>query len=489
MSRLSDATLDALPADVARPAYDRRSVRAGVVHLGIGAFHRAHQADVFDRALASGDSRWGVVGASLRSPGVRDQLSPQDGLYTLVVRDGARETARVVGAVRQVLVAPQAPAALVQAIAAPDTRMVTLTITEKGYRLDPASGALVESDAEVAADLVDLSAPRTAPGFLAAALRMRRDRGLAPLTIISCDNLPHNGARVRDAVLAMTRRHDPATADWIAVNCAFPQTMVDRIVPATAAEDLDALERRLGLRDEGMVKTEPFSQWVIEDRFAGERPDFQALGVQVTASVAPWEEAKLRLLNGAHSAIAYLGGLAGVEFVHQAVSDPAYARLVEGLWDEAETTLNPPAELDLGAYRRALFARFGNASLNHRTRQIAMDGSQKLPQRLLAPAAIRLERGLTIPHLALAIAGWMRWQGGRDDLGATFPVDDPLADVAKGRIAGRDTAEDVVAALLGMDAVFPPALAARPDFRQAVVAAYASLMQHGARLAVQRLAA
>ena len=307
MSRLSSATLATLPADVARPRYDRGAVRCGVVHLGIGAFHRAHQAVVFEQALNAGDLRWGIVAASLRSPGVRDQMAPQDGLYTMLVRDGVADRAQVIGAVQQVIVGPEEPDALLAALASPDTHIVTLTVTEKGYKLDPATGALIESDPQLAADLASLDKPQTAPGYLVAALARRRAAGLPPFTAISCDNLPHNGRRLRGAVLALAQRHDPALAEWIATRGAFPETMVDRIVPATTAEDVEALGALLGVEDLAMVKTEPFLQWVIEDQFCGPRPDFGP-GVQVTAAVAPWEEAKLRLLNGAHSGIAYLGG-------------------------------------------------------------------------------------------------------------------------------------------------------------------------------------
>ncbi|QTC91853.1 mannitol dehydrogenase family protein [Brevundimonas goettingensis] len=478
MTRLSDATLAATPA--AKPAYDRAAVKTGVVHLGIGAFHRAHQAVVFDDALASGDLRWGVLGASLRSPGVRDQLNPQDGLYTLVVRDGADEHLRVIGAGQGVLVGPEDPAALVAAMAHPDVHIVTLTVTEKGYRLDPATGDVMVEDPEVAADLADISAPRTAPGFVVAALRARKAVGLAPFTVISCDNLPHNGARIRAGVLEMAKRIDPELADWVAAEGAFPQTMIDRIVPATIPEDIDKLAGRIGVRDEGMVKAEPFTQWVIEDRFAGPRPDFAALGVQLTDAVAPWEDAKLRLLNGAHSAVSYLGALSGHEHVHEAVANPVLKAFVEALWDEAETTLNPPPGLDIAAYREELMARFSNSALMHRTRQIAMDGSQKLPQRLLAGTAERLAAGQSIEALALGVAAWMKWQSGVTETGETFVVDDPLAAKTAELLAGADTDEARVAALLTLSAVFPPALAADPAFVKAVTAAYLSLSTHGA---------
>lgn len=486
MTRLATATLDDLPADVVRPAYDRAAVSCGVVHLGIGAFHRAHQAVVFDDALNAGDLRWGIVAASLRSPAVHGQMVPQDGLYTMLVRDGSAEQARIVGAVRDVIVAPQDPQRLIAAMAAPDTHIVTLTVTEKGYKLDPATGALIEDDPQLAADLASLDAPQTAPGYIVAALAQRRAAGLAPFTAISCDNLPHNGARLRDAVIALARRHDPDLADWIASAGAFPQTMVDRIVPATTPEDIAALTSRIGVEDQAMVKTEPFLQWVIEDRFCGPRPDFGA-GVQVTQAVAPWEEAKLRLLNGAHSGIAYLGGLAGIAHVHEVLDLPEARRFVEMLWDEAQTTLSPPPELDIAAYRAELMARFDNPTLRHRTHQIAMDGSQKLPQRLLATIAARLEAGQRIDALSLAVAAWIRWQAGQDDAGAAHVVDDPLAAALAATLASAQSPEQRVDAILAFEAVVPATLATNATFRQALTRWLTILETDGARAALRQL--
>ncbi len=486
MSRRLDTTaLPSLPADIARPAYDRDAVTTGVVHLGIGAFHRAHQAAVFDAALAAGDLRWGITGVSLRSPGVRDRMNPQDGLYSLEVCEGVAEEVRVIGAVGRVLVAPEDPEAVVAALSDAEVHIVTLTVTEKGYKLDPATGRLIEDDADVAADLASIERPRTAPGFLVAGLARRRAAGLAPFTAISCDNLPHNGARLRQAVLTMARAHDAQLAEWIEAEGAFPQTMVDRIVPATTPEDIAALADRLGVEDRAMVKTEPFTQWVIEDRFAGPRPDFAALGVQLTQDVAPWEEAKLRLLNGAHSGLAYLGGLAGIEYVHEVVGTQDGRRFVETLWNEAETTLTPPPELDVAAYRRDLMARFANPALRHRTRQIAMDGSQKLPQRLLATIAAR--RGKPSPALTLAVAAWMRWQAGVDDAGERHAVDDPLAMRTAAAIAGTGSAAERVAALLALDAIFPPALASDAAFRTALADRLERLESAGARAALAEI--
>lgn len=486
--RLSNATIGSLPADVQRPAYDRGAVRAGVVHMGIGAFHRAHQAVAFDDLLAGGDMRWGVRGASLRSSDVRDQLAPQDGLYTVVVRDGGEQSARIIGAVGEVLVHPENPAATVAALADRDTHLVTLTVTEKGYRLDPASGELMVDDPDVAADIRGEDAPRTVPGLLVAALAERQSRGLPAFTAISCDNLSHNGSKLEAAVLAMARARDPRTHDWIQENARFPQTMVDRIVPATSAYDITALALQLGVTDAAMVKTEPFIQWVIEDRFAGQHPDFASVGVTITDAVAPWEQAKLRMLNGAHSAIAYLGGLAGMEFVDGVVSQSGGAALVNRLWDEAETTLSPPRELNIQDYRSALMARFANSALAHRTHQIAMDGSQKLPQRLLAPAAERLAADLPISAIALAVAAWMRWQAGQTDAGEKFRVDDPLAAVTAARLAGRTGSADRVDALLEIEAIFPPALARDPRFRDPIIAQHQRLVEHGAAAMLSSLA-
>lgn len=458
MNRLSTSTLGSLPRDVTVPRYDRDRVRTGIVHLGLGAFHRAHQAVVFDAALSSGDLRWGVLGASLRSAKVRDDLNAQDGLYTLITRDHDLQNAAVVGAIGSVLVAPENPELLVQQMCAADVNLVTLTITEKGYHLDP-GGALLVEDRAVEADLASLRAPQTAVGFITAALQARRAARLAPFTVLSCDNLPANGEKLRAAVLQMAHAHDPALSRWIEQEGAFPSSMVDRIVPASEAEDITALGSRLGVEDRAMVKTEPFFQWVIEDRFCGPRPDFAALGVQLTDDVAPWETAKLRLLNGAHSAIAYLGGLAGLEFVHEAIDRLEICAFVEKLWDEAAQTLQKPSRMNLGDYRRELLERFRNPALQHRTRQIAQDGSQKLPQRWLAPLAWRRERGLATDALNLAFAAWIRWQARRDDAGKAFVVEDPLAGRLEDLLVGAQSSRQRVEAIVAGSGIVLPALA------------------------------
>lgn len=479
--RLSDRTLATVALGIARPRYDRRQLAIGVVHLGIGAFHRAHQAVVYDDLANAGDMRWGVRGVSLRSPDVRDRLAPQDGLFSVSVRDGGQSSDRIVGVVRDVRVAQQDPSAVIAAMAAPETHLVTLTVTEKGYHLDAASGSLRADDPDIAADIANPAAPRTAIGFIVAALALRRARGFSPFTAASLDNLSRNGAKLRNAVLALASHKDPSLADWIEQHGAFPDSMVDRIVPAIQEQDIAAHAQRTGFVDQGLVKTEPFTQWVIEHRFAGAHPDFAAAGVHVTASVHPWETAKLRMLNGAHSAIAYLGGLAGIAFVHEFVALSAGAALVEQLWGESERTLEPVAGLDVAEYRERLMARFRNPALQHRTHQIAMDGSQKLPPRLLAPIGVALERNLPFDTLALGVAAWIRWIGGRDDAGRVIDLNDPMAVQLRRSIDGVHDPAAQVAAVLALEAIFPAYLARNERFSIAVTQQLSRLVRLGAR--------
>jgi fructuronate reductase len=468
--RLSSALLPKLAAAVEPPRIARNELAEGVVHLGLGAFARAHLAAYLDDIAARGDRRWGIVGVSLRSPAVRDMLEPQDGLYTLVERDAAGERARIMGSLKRVLVAPEAPREVMAAMAQPSVRLVTLTVTEKGYGLARDRGSLDATEPGVAADMTSLARPRTAVGFIVAALNARRDAGLPPFTAMSCDNLPDNGTLLRDAVLAMARAHDSGLAEWIAAYGAFPSSMVDRIVPATTADAIAAHAEAYGYRDEALVETERFSQWVLQDSFAGDRPDFASAGVTLADEVAPWEEAKLRLLNGAHSAIAYLGGLGGIAHVHEFVAAADRRALIERLWDESAATLDAAAGIDVAGYRAALMERFANPALRHRTHQIAMDGSQKLPQRLVAPWRSRLDRGLPSPAIELAVAAWMAWQRGADMRDGRFTVDDPLAERTAMVWAMSPDADAATARLLALPEVFGDLAERWPDAGERVAA-------------------
>lgn len=422
MKRLSQDQLGHLPADVARPEYDRAALTTGIVHLGIGAFHRAHMADYVDRILDAGDDRWGICGVSLRSPAVRDQLNPQDGLYTLVMRDGTGDRLRVIGAVTRVLVAPDDPAAVIAAMAAPSVRIISLTVTEKGYCHDPATGTLNLAHPDIVHDLAHPNAPRSAIGFIAAALAARSISGAGPVTLLSCDNLPHNGRVLGRIVREFVTHVNPALLPWIDANVRFPSTMIDRIVPATTEADREDVAARLGMLDAGMVKAEPFTQWVIEDDFIAGRPPFEQVGVEMVGDVRPYELAKLRMLNGSHSTIAYLGLEQGHMFVDEAIADPLIRATVERLMVEAAATLPEISGFDAADYGRRLIVRFGNPALGHRLVQIAMDGSQKLPQRLVQTIAENHAAGRPLTAAARGIAAWMRHLTGPY-------VDDPLADV------------------------------------------------------------
>lgn len=479
--RLGAATLDRLPGAVARPAYDRAAVATGIVHLGLGAFHRAHQAVYTEAALAAGDRRWGILGASLRSPDARDALGPQDGLYALAARDGNGERLQVVGSVTRLAVAPENPGALVAAMAAPGTRIVSLTVTEKGYCHRPATGELDDGHPDVRHDLAHPEAPRSAPGLVVEALRRRRAAGLPPFTALCCDNLPRNGRTLGRVLARFAALRDPDLGRYVAGELRCPSTMVDRIVPATTTDDRARVAAALGLADAWPIVTEPFTQWVIEDDFAGERPAWDAAGASFVRNVAPYELAKLRLLNAGHSTLAYLGYLAGHETVADAMAAPGFAALVRGLMlEEAAPTLPPVPGLDVAAYAASLGARFRNPALRHRTRQIAMDGSQKLPPRLLGTVRDRLAARRPVDRLALGIAAWMRYATGRDERGAPIDVRDPLAADLRARTSGRGTAQALMDACLGLEPVFGTDLPAHPGFRAAVGQALGELLEKGA---------
>lgn len=486
MRQLCKATLSTPPSDVARPLYDLDGARIGVVHLGAGAFHRAHQAVYFDDRLRAGETHWAICAASLRSPDTRDALAPQDRLYTLATRGPDREDLRVIGALRALLVAPEELQRLLSAMSDPNVRIVSLTVTEKGYCHDPASRQLIESHADVVHDLRRPEIPRSAPGLIVEALRRRRAAGVAPFTVLSCDNLPDNGGTTRGVLRRMAELRDGDLGRWFADAVVCPSTMVDRIVPATTDEDRQRVRARLGCVDAWPVVAEPFSQWVIEDRFPTGRPRLEESGATMVADVAPYELAKLRLLNGAHSTLAYLGYLAGYETISDAMADPAFASLARGLMDEEVTpTLAAHGVGDVTSYKQQLLDRFRNAALRHRTWQIAMDGSQKLPQRLLGTARERLAAGAPIARLALAVAGWMRYVAGVDERGLPIDVRDPLAARLKeiAAAAGPDP-ERLAPALLAVREIFGDDLAADPRFAEPVTRALSSLYALGARRTV-----
>jgi fructuronate reductase len=488
VTRLSEKTLHRLPAGIERPAYDRAAVTAGIVHLGIGAFHRAHQAVVIDDRLAAGEMGWGIVGASLRAPDTYDALTPQDGLYTLAVRSAEPARHRIIGSVGEVLVAPEAPLRLLERLADPAIRIVSLTVTEKGYCHDPATGTLAEDHPDVRHDLTS-NLPRSAVGIIVEALRRRRAAGVAPFTVLSCDNLPANGETVKRVLTRFAALRGADLGKWVADNLACPATMVDRIVPATTDADREDIARALGVEDAWPVVAEPFWQWVVEDHFPTGRPDLAASGVEMVKDVAPYELMKLRLLNGSHSTLAYLGYLCGYETVAEAIADEGIAETVRRLTDDATPVLRPLPGFDVAAYKASLIQRFANPALRHRTWQIAMDGTQKLPQRLVATVRERLAKGMSAGAPALGIAAWMRYVTGIDEKGAAIDVRDPLADkLAEIAREAGPVAERLAPALLAVREVFGD-LSDEPRLAMPVKEALASLYAFGARDTARRFQA
>ncbi|GFE89326.1 mannitol dehydrogenase family protein [Steroidobacter agaridevorans] len=454
------------------PAYDRKAVSIGVVHFGPGAFHRVHQACYLDDVLHT-DPRWGICEVSLHSTGVRDALVPQDGLYTIAILD-AESSFRVIGSVKEVLVAPESPSAVLDRMVAPTTYIVSATITEKGYCLNK-EGGLDFSHPDIAYDLKHPETPKTFVGFLARALRLRHDKGHEPFNVISCDNLADNGHRLRRAVLEFVRSSDPTLAAWIEKEVTFPCTMVDSITPATD----DALRTRvkdaLGVEDLWPVQREFFCQWVIENKLRGPQPDWASVGVTVTDDVAGFERAKLRLLNGAHSTLAYTGSLAGYETVSAAMGDTALATFVRRMMlENIRSGLAAPQGLDLDQYIEAVLRRFRNPTIRHLLAQIAWDGSQKLPFRILPTITENLAAGRSIARLCVPLAAWFHFirRMTRDERQIMDPLAAQLSELAK-RCTG-DAAADV-SVFLSLEKVFNSDLARNGTFRAALENAYARL--------------
>jgi fructuronate reductase len=461
--------------------------KVGIIHLGPGAFFRAFNAPFTAEAIANSGGDWGILTVSLRSPDIRDKLKPQDCAYTSVTLAPEGAEYAVVEVIDDVLVAPESPSAVLGVMANPDMKIVSLTVTEKGYCYNPATGGLLLDHPDIVHDLAHPDAPKSAIGYIVHALNLRRLAGAAPFTVMPCDNLPNNGPLTRAVVLDFARALDAELADWIATHCRFPATMVDRITPATTQVDIDALESAQGYVDNACVMHEPFRQWVIEDDFVNvDRPDWGAVGAQLVSDVEPFELMKLRCLNGTHSTLAYLGYLAGYETISETVADPAFAKFINTLWiNEILPTLPQPEGEDLPAYAQSLLARYQNPAIRHKTWQIAMDGSQKLPQRLLGTISDNLAAGRDTAGLALAVAGWMRYVGGVDEKGAPIDVKDPLAAQLRTTYDSVSAPENKVAALLAMGDVFPADLATNPTFRAAVTSSFMQLNANGARATVQ----
>lgn len=474
-----------LPPHVQLPQYDRQQLRSRIVHFGFGAFHRAHQALLTNRVLNAKGGDWGICEISLFSGDVlMSQLREQDHLFTVLEKGADGNQPIVIGAVHECLNAKlDSLAVIIEKFCEPQVAIVSLTITEKGYCIDPATGKLDTQNARILHDLENPTEPHSAPGILVEALHRRRERGLTPFTVLSCDNIPDNGHVVKNAVLGMAQKRSPELAKWIETHVSFPGTMVDRIVPAATEVSLAEITQELGVEDPCAISCEPFIQWVIEDNFVAGRPEWEIAGVQMVQDVLPWEQMKLRMLNGSHSFLAYLGYLAGFAHVSDCMRDDAFREAARRLMlDEQAPTLRI-TDVDLTAYADSLIDRFANPALQHRTWQIAMDGSQKLPQRMLEGVRVHLQRKSTWPLLALGIAGWMRYVSGVDDAGNAIDVRDPLSE--KIRVLVETSSEKGrVKALLALSEIFGSDLPQHAQFVDAITDAYQRIVERGARQAV-----
>ncbi|WP_033325867.1 mannitol dehydrogenase family protein [Promicromonospora sukumoe] len=419
--------------DLAAPPYDRTGIRVGIVHLGVGGFHRAHQALAVDELLRRGEARdWGICGVGLL-PGdaaMRDALLPQDGLYTLVTKhaDGDLD-ARVVGSIVEYLFAPDDPEAVLERMAHPDTRIVSLTITEGGYNFNQVTGAFDASAPDVVADARPGAVPATVFGYVVEALARRRARGLPPFTVMSCDNVQGNGEMARAVFAAFAGLRDPELGRWVHDAVAFPSSMVDRITPVTTEADRALVAERFGVQDRWPVVAEPFFQWVLEDRFPLGRPPLEDAGVQLVADVEPYELMKLRLLNASHQAMAYFGRLAGYEYAHEAMADPDLARFVRGFMDrEATPTLAPVPGVDLEEYKATLIERFGNPAVRDTLARLGAETSDRIPKFLVPLVREQLRTGGEVTLSAAVVASWARYAEGVDERGEPIEVVDRLAD-------------------------------------------------------------
>lgn len=484
MKRLN--ALDGLPQGVARPGYDPAAHGEGIVHLGLGAFHKAHQAVYTDAALAARGEDWRIAGVSLRSAEAAASLRPQNGLYTLMERgqDGTRT--RIIGAISRALAFKEGDReATLAALEAPQTRIVSITVTEKGYGLDRATGGADPAHPAIAADLKTPENPGGLAGLIVHALSRRRAAGHAPFTVLSCDNLPGNGALTRGLIVDFARRIDPELADFIAAEVAFPSTMVDRITPAATPETFADAARLTGREDLAAVETESFSQWVIEDHFPQGRPEWEAGGALFTRDVAPYELMKLRMLNGAHSLLAYAGYLSGHRYVRDVMENQQLAALVRRHLSAAAATLSPLSGVNFETYADELVSRFRNPHLNHETYQIAMDGTEKLPQRLLAPAGELNGKGMPCGSFAFAVAAWMRYAMGKGEDGRSWSLRDPREAEIGAALAGCATADSIVTSLLALPGLFPEGLRDSPEWRNAVQERLALMLEKGMAEAIE----
>lgn len=465
------------------PPYQRDHIKTKIVHLGFGAFYRAHQGVYTDILARNYQSDWGCCVVSLNS-GVKTitDLRNQNTLYTVAEISSDGWAIRTVGTVTQALQARMdGLGAILEVLSLPDVAIISLTITEKGYCHLPATGQLMLEHPVIAADLLNPEYPVSAIGVIVAGLALRKAKGLKGVSIMSCDNMPSNGDITRNVVLAYAQAVDMQLAQWIESEVSFPSTMVDRIVPAVSQQTLDSIAKVTGDYDPVAVACEPFRQWVIEDNFVAGRPEWEKAGAELVEDVIPFEEMKLRMLNGSHSFLAYLGYLAGYSQINLCMNDPYFRQAARHFMLEEQAVTLKVTGIDLVSYADSLISRYENPALAHRTEQIAMDGSQKLPQRMLDSIRWHLRRGSSWSLLALGVAAWMRYVGGIDESGNMIKVSDPLHDAIAEKIQHSEQGASRVQALLELTAIFSDDLPKNDEFIFEINKAYRMLIDNGAR--------
>lgn len=459
----------------------------GIVHLGFGAFHRAHQALITDTVMKELGGNWKIVGVSWGSREMQEALAPQDFLYTVGVGYNQTLNTHVIGAIDKILVSAEHEQVL-DYMCRPEIKIVSLTVTEKGYCHSPSTGDIDLSNPLIAHDLNNLASPKSAIGFIVSALYQRREKNIPPFTPLSCDNLPENGHVLEKVVHQFAKAYDESLYSWIKENVRFPCTMVDRIVPRTTDNDLQRVSESLGAEDKAAVVTEPFLQWAIEDKFVNDRPQWEKTSIphiQVVEDVVPFEDMKLRLLNGTHSAMAYLGYLSGYETIAETIQDTQFKTYIRYLMDVEITPSVAIQNVDLEEYKSLLIDRYTNTALQHRTYQIAMDGSQKIPQRWLNTIQYNIDNGAVPEGLYLALAAWIRYVKGVDEHGNSYIVQDPLVETYEK--LWRENAEDpraLIQAFLAIDKIFSPAFAQQDCIATAVEKQLINITTNGAKQCV-----
>lgn len=478
--KVNTANLDPLSARVIVPTYDRATLKSGIVHMSVGGFHRSHQAVYIDNLLNISPSDWMISGIGLldSDAGNVAAMQGQDCLYTVLARSQEDDMAHIVGSMKDILHAPSDPAAVFKKLAAPDTKILSLTITEKGYCYDK-NRNLDESHPAVQHDLKNPDAPKTALGYAVGALRYRMQNNLPAFTIMSCDNLPGNGHITKHILTSFARLSDPALAKWIEDNVDFPNAMVDRITPVTTDAVRQVLLEKFGIDDAWPVVCEDYIQWVLEDDFRYGRPAFEDVGVQIVKDVEPYEKMKVRLLNGSHSALSYISYLAGYRDVDLAMADPLISRFVRSYMDHDITPSVPNVPgMDLNDYKDTLIRRFANPAVRDQILRLAEDGSQKIKNAIVPCLEHQLATGGSIKFACLALAGWFRFLNGTDENLEMIPVKDPLAEALMARAKAEPRNPDQ---LLGMQDIFGPVVSTAPEVRKEIAEALESLYTIGAK--------